>query len=99
MASPRINAAEALADALRAAQCSQPETVPKGWQTMRELSKLTGYSRAETTRRLKKTPHECRTFRVQCGRQVYPVPHYRLTNSPAPQPERNPCHTCPVNVL
>lgn len=79
MKPPRIARSPLLA-ALRRLQ--QPiDTVPPGWHTVVEWAAAWGLARAQTNRLLREGEQagllERRTFRIDSGSRVYPVPHYR----------------------
>lgn len=57
------------------------EEVPSGWMSMREVSKLMGYSESHTRKAIHKAVEagswERKSFRIRTGARIYPVPHYR----------------------
>jgi hypothetical protein len=59
-----------------------PDIVPKGWFTIAQISDKLGRSSCNTQQRmrvmLKDGRAEQQTFRIATGKQVRPVPHYRL---------------------
>lgn len=61
---------------------AMPDIVPQGWFTIAQLSDVIGRSSCNTQQRmramLKDGRVEQKAFRVATGKQVRPVPHYRL---------------------
>jgi len=79
MGAAKLNAkACALVAAIRATANGEPDVVPPDWLTMRQLAQLSGLGRYAVWSRLNRIPHERKTFRVICNRNIRAVPHYRL---------------------
>lgn len=62
--------------------CGNADTVPPGWVTVAELATKLGKAdctiSSQMTRAVRDGRAEMQRFRIQTGRGVYPVPHYRL---------------------
>lgn len=70
--------------AMSAAWRGEPEQVPPGWYTVRELADARQCERSHACKiiqaALKAGTLEQRVFRIVTGRKVYPVAHYRAKN-------------------
>lgn len=70
--------------ALEQANRATPDKVPAGWHTAQQLADLWGKTQQHTKRAasalVAKGGAECRKFRVDIGKRVYAVAHYRLTS-------------------
>ena len=61
----------------------EPEEVPEGWMTVRQISQAAGYSETWTYKKVLKLVEvgkaEKRQFRINTGRHVMSVTHYHIT--------------------
>lgn len=68
--------------ALEEAGASRSDAVPKGWIIMaefaRRINKAVSTAQQDMRLLIDTGKAESRTFRIQTGRRVLPVPHYRL---------------------
>ena len=85
MSKRKVTAEDLLSSAWAAALAEpliQPETVPPGWLTAKQISATQKCSdvrtRAKIGALLKAGKCEMRVFRVNLGRVIRPTPHYRL---------------------
>ena len=61
----------------------EPEEVPEGWMTVRQISQAAGYSEKWTYKKVLKLVEvgkaEKRQFRINTGQHVMSVTHYHIT--------------------
>ena len=61
----------------------EPEEVPEGWMTVRQISQAAGYSETWTYKKVLKLVEvgkaEKRQFRINTGQHVMSVTHYHIT--------------------
>ena len=61
----------------------EPEEVPEGWMTIRQISRAAGYSETWTYKKVLKLVEvgtaEERQFRINTGQHVMSVTHYHIT--------------------
>ena len=61
----------------------EPEKVPEGWMTVRQISQAAGYSETWTYKKVLKLVEagkaEERQFRINTGQHVMSVTHYHIT--------------------
>jgi len=76
-----------LTDIQRELDKSRVDVVPKGWKTSEQLAKEINRSLSQTRKLLLQARKagliEEKTFRIKCGKVIYPIKHCRQRIKPA----------------